>query len=314
MLRPLIGEDIELVFRPAPRLGRVYADAGQVEQILLNLAVNARDAMPAGGELRLATRRVTVTEALARRISIPGVRRCQLLEVTDTGPGIPPEQRGEVLKRLVRLEGSRSAPGSASTASSASIGRCSSASTSPASTGAVQVGAGPASSSVLARGNQDQRMRSGPRARRITCAKRSHILRLLRRGPVVEAVAGRRERSRGVRVDAATVAALAPGLCAGAAAADPNRRPSLRVHPHSGNLCQLRSQFFDDLVGLNWFHLPNNVIYAVSIVTLISLIAALVMLGPGAGLADILKPVKLRDAQGRGSWSGRVAPLAAEPF
>src|SRR6185295_12584285 len=67
MLRRLIGENIALVTRPAPGLGRVMADPGQVEQILMNLAVNARDAMPEGGRLTLETGNVERDESFSRQ-------------------------------------------------------------------------------------------------------------------------------------------------------------------------------------------------------------------------------------------------------
>jgi len=60
MLRRLIGEDIELVTVAAPDLGLVRVDLGQIEQVLINLAINARDATPSGGKLTIETENVTV--------------------------------------------------------------------------------------------------------------------------------------------------------------------------------------------------------------------------------------------------------------
>jgi two-component system, cell cycle sensor histidine kinase and response regulator CckA len=88
MLRRLIGEDVELVTIMAPDLGRVLADPGQIEQVLVNLAVNARDAMPGGGTLTLRTANVELTESNPRREpdTVPGPYA--RLSVTDTGSGM----------------------------------------------------------------------------------------------------------------------------------------------------------------------------------------------------------------------------------
>jgi len=85
MLRRVIGEDIRLVSIPAPRLARVAADPGQMHQVLLNLAVNARDAMPSGGSLIIETSNVTIGAALA---GAPPPGDYVALVVSDTGTGI----------------------------------------------------------------------------------------------------------------------------------------------------------------------------------------------------------------------------------
>ncbi len=89
MLRRIIGEDIRLLFRPATDLGRVRADPGQVEQVLLNLAVNSRDAMPTGGTLTIETANVSFDDSYARAHSdLPGTGDYVLLAVCDTGCGM----------------------------------------------------------------------------------------------------------------------------------------------------------------------------------------------------------------------------------
>jgi PAS domain S-box-containing protein len=98
LLRRTMGEQIEVAVALDERIGSVRADPGQLEQVLLNLAVNARDAMPMGGTLRVETTGVTLTgQDLAHHPQCrpgPYVR----LEVGDTGAGIPPELQDRVFE------------------------------------------------------------------------------------------------------------------------------------------------------------------------------------------------------------------------
>src|SRR6267378_881508 len=87
LLPRLIGENIRIEVRPGRNLRRIMADPNQMQQILLNLAVNARDAMPAGGTLRFQTENATLPVASKFEKITEGV----LLTVSDTGSGIPPE-------------------------------------------------------------------------------------------------------------------------------------------------------------------------------------------------------------------------------
>jgi len=88
MLRRVIGEDIEIAFRASADLWKVEADAGQIEQVVMNLAVNARDAMPEGGKLTIATsnERLDETDA-AVQAGLPAGAYVRLT-VTDTGSGM----------------------------------------------------------------------------------------------------------------------------------------------------------------------------------------------------------------------------------
>jgi signal transduction histidine kinase len=90
LLRRTIGEHVELVARLRPDVWPVLADAGQIEQVLVNLAVNARDAMPGGGTLTVDTDNIVVSEAMAA--SRPGARpgRHVRMRVGDTGSGMDP--------------------------------------------------------------------------------------------------------------------------------------------------------------------------------------------------------------------------------
>ncbi|HKJ00247.1 MAG TPA: PAS domain S-box protein [bacterium] len=98
MLRRMIGEDVALETLLSPELGAVTADLSQIEQIIMNLAVNARDAMPSGGTLTLATENVVVGKPrpLAHGDLKPGAY--VMLAVTDTGTGMTEEVRRQIFE------------------------------------------------------------------------------------------------------------------------------------------------------------------------------------------------------------------------
>jgi PAS domain S-box-containing protein len=98
-LNRLIGEDIELIFLPGKDLGRIRLDPVQIEQILMNLAANSRDAMPQGGRLTIQTSNVQLDEQYAahKKAVIP-TGHYAVLTVTDTGSGIPPDHVAHVFE------------------------------------------------------------------------------------------------------------------------------------------------------------------------------------------------------------------------
>jgi PAS domain S-box-containing protein len=91
LIRRLVGDEIELVLEQGPDLAPVVADPGQIEQVLINLAVNARDAMASGGRLTIRTRNAVVGEEEAHRHPPLAPGNYVTLEMTDTGSGIPPD-------------------------------------------------------------------------------------------------------------------------------------------------------------------------------------------------------------------------------
>jgi two-component system cell cycle sensor histidine kinase/response regulator CckA len=100
MLRPLLGEDIRLVTRLSVGLGGVEADYGQMEQVVMNLALNARDAMRGGGRLTIETLDVDLPEGYAYRqvgLDIPPGPYVMLL-VSDTGHGMSPEVKARLFE------------------------------------------------------------------------------------------------------------------------------------------------------------------------------------------------------------------------
>jgi PAS domain S-box-containing protein len=98
MLRRLIGEHIDLVTVLAPELGRVRADPNQIEQVIVNLAVNARDAMPDGGRLTIETGNVELDESFAQAHlgAVPGAYA--MVAVTDTGAGMDATVRAHLFE------------------------------------------------------------------------------------------------------------------------------------------------------------------------------------------------------------------------
>jgi signal transduction histidine kinase len=95
MLRRLIGEDVELEVKSTKELGRVEVDPGQMEQVLLNLAVNARDAMPRGGKLVIETRNVRVDDPVQGEVEAGD---WVVLSVSDNGVGIDADARAHIFE------------------------------------------------------------------------------------------------------------------------------------------------------------------------------------------------------------------------
>ncbi|WP_022724044.1 PAS domain S-box protein [Rhodopseudomonas sp. B29] len=96
LLRPTLGEQIEVETVLAPDTWPIYVDRGQLESALVNLAVNARDAMPGGGKLTLETANVTIDAELARRLAGMTPGDYVTIAITDSGSGIPEPIRSKV--------------------------------------------------------------------------------------------------------------------------------------------------------------------------------------------------------------------------
>ena len=101
MLGRIIGDEIELTIALSPTSAMVKADPGQIQQIIMNLAINARDAMPHGGKLRIETAKIDLDEKFAKmhKPTIPG--RYVKLSVVDTGTGMDPETQGSDFRTVL---------------------------------------------------------------------------------------------------------------------------------------------------------------------------------------------------------------------
>jgi two-component system cell cycle sensor histidine kinase/response regulator CckA len=98
MLHRLIDENVELTVDPGKQTGRIKADSGQVGQVLMNLVVNARDAMPNGGKLTIETGNVTLDENFARTHAGMAVGDYVMLAVSDTGTGMTDEVKAHLFE------------------------------------------------------------------------------------------------------------------------------------------------------------------------------------------------------------------------
>jgi len=105
MLRRVIGENVELDVIPGHDLGTVNADPGQMEQVLMNLCVNARDAMPEGGRITIETENVLINSAYCQTHPWARQGRYVLLTVSDTGAGMSPEVQKRIFEPFFTTKG-----------------------------------------------------------------------------------------------------------------------------------------------------------------------------------------------------------------
>ncbi len=105
MLTRLIGEDIDLVMVPGPGIGAVKADPGQIEQVIMNLAVNARDAMPHGGKLTIETANVTLDVNYARFHAPVKPGDYVMLAISDTGMGMDADTQAHIFEPFYTTKG-----------------------------------------------------------------------------------------------------------------------------------------------------------------------------------------------------------------
>jgi PAS domain S-box-containing protein len=105
MLTRVIGEDIELVMVPGSELGAVKADPGQIEQVIMNLVVNGRDAMPRGGKLTIQTGNVTLEESYSQVQASQKPGEYVMIAISDTGVGMDTETQSHIFEPFFTTKG-----------------------------------------------------------------------------------------------------------------------------------------------------------------------------------------------------------------
>jgi PAS domain S-box-containing protein len=105
MLTRMIGEDVDLVMTPGQSLWSVRADAGQIEQVIMNLAVNARDAMPSGGKLTIETANATLDEEYARMHAPVRPGDYVMFSISDTGAGMDADTQSHIFEPFFTTKG-----------------------------------------------------------------------------------------------------------------------------------------------------------------------------------------------------------------
>jgi PAS domain S-box-containing protein len=107
MLTRMIGEDIDLVMVPDAAIGAVRADPGQIDQVIMNLAVNARDAMPEGGKLTIETSNVSLDENFARTHAPLEPGEYVMLAISDTGLGMDADTQSRIFEPFFTTKGAK---------------------------------------------------------------------------------------------------------------------------------------------------------------------------------------------------------------